>query len=205
MQAVRYACETNGAFDLAIEIGPHPTLKAPFLQNVHEFCGQDIPYTSFLRRDLDDLESLADSLGYIAAHIGREFVDFRLFDTFMTGALIPAIQLELPPCSWNHKHEFWFESRHTRAVLQRQDIVHMLLGHLCQNSTPEIMSWRNILRPKELRWLEEHRIQGQIVFPAAGYVIAAIEASLKMVEHDPISLVEMSDINFSRALVFDSK
>jgi hybrid polyketide synthase/nonribosomal peptide synthetase ACE1 len=204
MQAVRHACETNGMFDLAIEIGPHPALKVPFLHNVNEFCGQNIPYISLLRRGLSDVEALADCLGYIAAHLGRECVDFESFDTFMTGAPILPLRLELPPYFWNHDYEYWFESRYTRAILQRPDSVHMLLGHLCPNSTNENMSWRNILRPKELRWLEGHRIQGQMVFPAAGYVSAAIEASLKTVDNETVSLVQISDINFSRALIFDS-
>jgi hybrid polyketide synthase/nonribosomal peptide synthetase ACE1 len=204
MQAVRHACELNGPFDLAIEIGPHPALKAPFLQNVHDFCGQGIPYTSLLRRGSSDLDALADGLGYIAAHLGKEAVDFQSFDTFMAGAPARSLRLSLPPYSWNHEYEYWFESRYCRAILQRSDSVHMLLGHLCPNSTDDHRSWRNILRPKELRWLEGHRIQCQMVFPAAGYITAAIEACLKTFENESVSLIQISDITFSRALTFDS-
>jgi hybrid polyketide synthase/nonribosomal peptide synthetase ACE1 len=204
MQAVRHSCNTNGKFDLAIEVGPHPALKAPFLQNVQETFGHEIPYTSLLRRGSNDLHMLAEGLGYITSHLGRGSVDFMSFETFMIGGSTLPLRQELPPYLWNHDYEYWFESRNTKAVLQRSDSVHPLLGHLCPNSTHENMSWRNMLRPRELRWLEDHRIQGQMVFPGAGYIVAALEACLKSVDFESISTVHVSDITFSRALMFDS-
>lgn len=204
LQAIRHAWERHGPFDLALEIGPHPTLKSPFLEIIRELHGQDIPYTGFLQRNANDLMALADCLGYIAARLGKQSVDFEAFDTFISGTSTESLSLELPSYCWNHDYGYWFESRKTKAVLQRSDNSNMLLGHMCPNSTEEHMSWSNILRPKEIRWLEDHRIQGQIVFPAAGYVIAAVEACLMIVELDSVASIHISDMKFSQALIFSS-
>jgi hybrid polyketide synthase/nonribosomal peptide synthetase ACE1 len=204
LQAVRHACESNGPFDLAVEIGPHPALKAPFTQNVHEHTGQGIPYTSLLQRGFSGVATLADGLGFIATHLGESSVDFKSFDNFMTESLISPLDMELPTYSWNHDHDYWHSSRHLNAVLQRSDNFHELLGHLSPHSTEGNKVWRNLIRPKELPWLEGHCIQGQMVFPASGYVIAAFEACLKLIEGEKFTSIEIYEVNFTRALVFTS-
>ena len=36
--------------------------------------------------------------------------------------------------------------------------------------------WRNIIRIEDLPWLEQHRVQGNIVYPMSGFVAMAVEA-----------------------------
>ncbi|KAF2682692.1 hypothetical protein K458DRAFT_453848 [Lentithecium fluviatile CBS 122367] len=50
--AVATAAESCGTFDLAIELGPHPALKAPCLDSMKMKTGQEPPYTGLMGRDL---------------------------------------------------------------------------------------------------------------------------------------------------------
>lgn len=37
-------------------------------------------------------------------------------------------------------------------------------------------TWRNILQPSEMPWITDHKLEDQVVFPAAGYIAMAVEA-----------------------------
>ncbi|RYP16090.1 hypothetical protein DL766_009227 [Monosporascus sp. MC13-8B] len=201
-QAIERACLEAGPFDLAIEVGPHPALKGPAMQVIKDITSKSIPYTSLLQRGIDDLEAVASGLGYASKHTGEGFVDFQSYDAFMSGAAIPEIVKTLPPYCWNHK-EYWHESRYSRAVRRRSDDVHELLGHLSPDSTERDMRWRHLLRPKEMPWLRGHQLQNRIVFPAAGYVVAALEASNAMLQGDSASIIKVTNLEIGQALTFD--
>ncbi|KAI1638954.1 polyketide synthase-like protein [Biscogniauxia mediterranea] len=205
MQGIKRAY-ANGPFDLAIEVGPHPALKGPVLQTIQEISGHDIPYTGLLQRGRNDVEAVVDGLGYISTHLGKASVDFDSCELFATDSeKKPSLVAGLPSYAWSHEHEYWHESRYTKAVHKRSDPVHEILGHLCPNSTEHEMRWRNLLRPKELLWMKGHQLQNQIVFPAAGYVVAALEASMLASKGEPVSFIEVIDLNIGQALTFDNE
>lgn len=198
-QAVQRACGAGRPFDLVVEIGPHPALKRPVLQTTGT-----VPYTGLLKRGASDLESLANGFGYIAAHLGRRSLDHQAYERFVYGTTGARLVKGLPPYSWNHEHEYWHESRYVRAVLKRPQLVHELLGHLTPDSTAHDMRWRNLLRPQEVPWLKGHQLQNQIVFPAAGFILTALEACRALLNASTASCIEISEVEISRALIFDS-
>lgn len=202
-QAVERACLESGPFDIAIEVGPHPALKGPAIQVIQDITGRTIPYTGLLQRGVDDVEALASGLGYISKHTGDGFVDFKSFDSFMSNADDPHLVKTLPRYCWNHK-EYWHESRYSRALRRRSDSVRELLGHLTPDSTEREMRWRHLLRPKEIPWLKGHQLQNQMVFPAAGYVVSALEASKAILQGAPASTIEVSSLEIGQALTFDN-
>ncbi|KAI1457563.1 hypothetical protein F4805DRAFT_174045 [Annulohypoxylon moriforme] len=202
-QAVERACLETGPFDIAIEIGPHPALKGPAIQVIQDITGRTIPYTGLLQRGVNDLEALANGLGYISKHAGDGFVDFRSYDSFMFDSGHPQLVKTLPSYCWNHK-EYWHESRYSRAIRRRSDNVHELLGHLTPDSTEREMRWRHLLRPKEIPWLKGHQLQNQMVFPAAGYVVSALEASKFILQGAPATTIEISKLEIGQALTFDN-
>ncbi|KAI0469975.1 polyketide synthase-like protein [Xylariaceae sp. FL0804] len=169
-----------GPFDLTIELGPHPALKQPVTQIIHDLTGHTIPYT----------EALANGLGYVAKHTIKGFVDFQYYDAFMSGSA--------------SAEEYWHESRYTRAVRRRLDDVHELLGHLTPDSTDRDKRRRHLLRQEEIPWLKGHQLQNQMVFPAAGYVVAASEASKALLDGAPASVVEVANLDINQALTFDN-
>jgi hybrid polyketide synthase / nonribosomal peptide synthetase ACE1 len=205
MQALRSAWASNGPFDLAIELGPHPALRSPTLQSINNFSAQELPYTGLLCRGTSPIKSFADGLGFVWSHLGKNQVDFQAYDTFMSSATAPSYRLVkgLPPYVWDHEGEYWHESRYTRAQRLRASPVHQLLGHVMPDSTEQDIRWRNILQPTEIPWLKDHRLQGQVVFPAAGYITLALEAILQISKGAPISLIEVLDLELDKALTID--
>jgi hybrid polyketide synthase/nonribosomal peptide synthetase ACE1 len=202
MQAVRGACATVGPFDLAIEVGPHPMLKKPALQTIEEHISYAIPYTGLFHRGVTAITSIADGLGYAWTYLGKGGVDLQSYDIFMSGKSICRPVKGLPKYVWDHENEYWHESRYARAVRMRPDSVHELLGHLTPDSTEQDMRWRHNLRLSEIQWLDGHRLQNVIVFPASGYVVGVLEAALMLCEDHSTELIEILDMHIVSALVF---
>lgn len=205
MQAVQDAQKHMGPFDLVLEIGPHPALQNVILQNLKTSPDgkNNTPYTSLLRRTCQDVESIADSLGYIWAYLGREAVDLQGFDQFLTNKAASKLVPGLPPYCWDHDKNYWHESRFARAIRARGKRPHELLGHATPDSTRQEMRWRNILRIKEIPWLEGHKLQDQVVFPAAGYAVVALEACMELFGTSKPPLIEILDLHIHQALTFD--
>ena len=204
MQAVEEAWNIQKQFALSVEIGPHPALRGPVLQTIQDLSMQEIPYTGIHTREQNAVESMANALGFIWAHLGA--VDLPRYDKFVTGHSNYNFVTGLPAYAWDHEKEYWHESRYAKAVRSRSEPVNELLGHLTPDSTDQDMRWRNILCPKELSWLKDHALQQQAVFPAAGYVVAAAEAAAAITRARklPISLIEVLDLDIGKALAFDS-
>lgn len=199
-QAVKLASESRGPFDLGMEIGPHPALKRQVLDVL-----PGTPYTSLFRRGVSPIRSCSEGLGCAWIQLGEDVVKLSALDKFMTGGVSPRLLKGLPSYSWDHTHKYWHESRQTRASRHRPDPVHELLGHVTADSTEHDMRWRQIIRPSEVSWLPGHKLQDQIVFPAAGYVAMAVEAGLLACRGTPVSLIEISDLEFERALTFEDE
>lgn len=203
MQSVLEAVSSHGPFDIAIEVGPHPALNGPVKQTI--VPDQDMPYTGLFQRGKPAIESVAEGLGYIWAHLdGRNgSVDLLAYDRLMSECGSPRILKGLPTYAWDHEKSYWHEPRVTRAMRQRT-AVHDLLGHRTPNSTEHDMRWRHFLTPRDLPWLLDHRLQNQIVFPAAGFIVMAIEAALCICAGSIPSLIEVVGLEIGKALTFDS-
>ncbi|KAK7736129.1 putative Hybrid PKS-NRPS biosynthetic cluster [Cytospora paraplurivora] len=201
MQAVQEAWVSNGPFDIALEIGPHPTLKGPVLQTLSE---QSIPYTSLFVRGTSAIESMSEGLGYILSRIGSASINLRAYDTYLSGNRNVRLLKGIPSYSWNHDSEYWHESRYARTMRQRTP-MHELLGHRTPNSTEQDVGWRHFLKPKEIPWMLGHQLQNQIVMPAAGFIVMAIEAALDICPGSLPTLIEVIDVDIIKALSFASE
>ena len=95
----------------------------------------------------------------------------------------------LPSYAWDHGRVYWRESRVARALRTRETPVHELLGTLVVESGQHQLRWRNVLSPKEIPWLDGHGLQGQTVFPAAGYVSIAVETAKAVVGKRSIRVI----------------
>ncbi|OTB01644.1 hypothetical protein M426DRAFT_212039 [Hypoxylon sp. CI-4A] len=199
------AVETFGDFDLVIEVGPHPALKGPAMATVGS-----IPYTGMLSRGQNDVEQISVALGYIWTQLGFDSVQFSAVQALLSGDHNKTTLDDLPPYPFEHQRNYWTESRISNAFKNRS-ITHApnpILGTRCaEAATPGEVQWRNILRQNEISWLKGHSLQGQTVFPAAGYVSMAIEA-IKAVALDndadaSISMLKLSDIEIGRAIAFN--
>ncbi|KAK5996028.1 Polyketide synthase-nonribosomal peptide synthetase phmA [Cladobotryum mycophilum] len=206
-QALEFALADRGPFDIAIECGPHPALKGPALQVIQEVLGGSIPYTGLLSRARPDNQSFAEGLGYLWQALGENAVDYNSFDKFMAGPGAPNPRLvpNLPSYAWDHERAFWHESRQYAANRTKTHPTHELLGTKCPDGTAKQHRWRNMLRPREIPWLAGHQIQEQMVFPAAGYVSAAIEAVKFAIQGQPIKEIEIEDFIIGQAIAFNDE
>lgn len=79
-----------------------------------------------------------------------------------------------------------------------------LLGAPDNMACPFEPRWRNYLRTSEVPWLLDHKIQGNIVFPAAGYLAMAIEASIQLnKDEERIARYILRDVAIQSALVLN--
>ncbi|KAJ5273998.1 hypothetical protein N7478_009123 [Penicillium angulare] len=204
MQAVEGACVAIGDFDLSIELGPHPALKGPALQTIGEKLSQIIPYTGLFKRGVSAITSLSEGLGCSWTHLGQGAVNLQNYDKFISNNLSSKLIKGLPGYAWNHESEYWHETRYARAMRMRPDPVHDLLGHLTPNSTDQDMQWRHFLRLSELKWLDGHKLQNLVVFPAAGYIVSVVEAAMLLCKNASVTLIEILDVDIGSALVFEN-
>ena len=203
-QALTTALEQNPSIELVVEVGPHPALKGPASMNIQDALSRDIPYTGLLNRRQKSVNALAEGLGYIWTHLGERSINLERVDVFLNGGSPGELLKDLPPYQWDHNRTYWQESRVSRALRTRQDPVHELLGSKLPVSTGVQMSFRNLLRMKEVPWITGHALQGQTVFPAAGYVATAIEASKHLVPFfREAQLIEIQDFVIHQPLVFN--
>lgn len=204
-QSIASAIETSGPFDIAIEVGPHPSLKGPTLQTNQDSIGQLLPYTGLLRRNQNDIDSFSQGLGYAWERLSTTVVNLEACDRFLSGGLQAKFVNGLPTYCWQHDKEYWHESRYSKSIRNHRGGVHELLGHLTPDSTKVELRWRHVLCPREISWLTGHQLQGQIVFPAAGYISLAVEASLSFARDEPVQVVEILDLDICQALTFDEE
>ncbi|TDZ13320.1 Polyketide synthase-nonribosomal peptide synthetase [Colletotrichum orbiculare MAFF 240422] len=234
MQALQRVCSLPGASEmqLVMEVGPHPALQTPATQTLRETLGRTttILYTGLLERGRDDVVSVAQGLGHVWTHLcwppnkgeggsgsGSGSPDLRAYDAFMSRGLPVRVVKGLPPYSWDHDVPYWHRSRLAHAILNRAK-PHPLLGHVTGDSSrAHELRWRQFLSPAEMPWLNGHRLQNQSVFPAAGYVVLAIEACRELVKTRRSTttsttgeaaaprarLIRVHDVDIHQAMAFD--
>lgn len=204
-QAMELAVTAGGPFDLALEVGPHPALQGPAKQTIEAVSGTVIPYSGTLKRGSDDIAAMSNTLAYIRKNFGATAVDFSGYDRLISSRATRELLKGLPSYPWDHHRVFSHESRLSRAFRTRHESVHEILGIRCQDGTDNHLRWRNVLRPKEIPWLSGHQIQGQIVFPAAAYISAVIEAVRTVAAPDLLKFVELEDVVIGQAIAFNDE
>ncbi|KAL8913542.1 MAG: hypothetical protein Q9171_001624 [Xanthocarpia ochracea] len=200
--------ESDQALSLALEVGPHPALQGPATQNISDVRSTTLPYSGVLSRGKNDVQVFSDALGFIWTHLGSQGVDFQSYEKTMSnpslaGQSSPKLVTGLPSYQWNHGRVHWHESRKSRKMRGRKQAFHELLGVPSPDSTGRDLRWTNVLKVSEIPWLEGHQLQGQTVFPAAGYVAMALEAARNLAGDKPVELFELHDLNIPRAITFE--
>lgn len=190
--------------DILIEIGPHSALEAPIKDIIKESgLASKVRYLSTLvrKRDADltthalasTLHVLGCSLNFSAINIARASSSQKVLD-------------DLPAYPWNHSKRYWHESRlsinHRMRRFPRSD----LLGNLVDDFNENLPRWRNILRVADIPWLSDHKVQGSVVFPGAGYLTMAIEAISQFGELHQVSVnsttqYKMREVKINRPMV----
>lgn len=200
-EAVQSAA-TSEELNMAIEVGPHPALKGPATQSLSDI-EKSLPYTGVLSRNQNDVEVFSDALGFLWTHLGPGVVDFQAYQRLVAPGSTPKLAIALPLYPWNHSQTHWHESRKAKNMRLRGADFHELLGVPSPNNTDRDLRWTNFLKANEIAWLDGHQLQGQTVFPAAGYVAMALEASQSLAGGRSVQVLEVQDLIIHKAITFD--
>ena len=203
-QALTAALSAGAVLDVVLEVGPHPALKGPVSQTIQEVLQRSVSYGTTLSRGNEAIEVFSTCLGFLWSHLDEKSVDLGHCEVAMSREKRQFNVLKgLPSYQWNHETKHWYESRRSRRMRLRQQPFHPLLGDASPDSAPHLWRWKNVLKPSEIPWVEGHQVQGQIVFPAAGYVATALKAAQFLAEGRSIRLIELSNFFIHQAVTFD--
>ncbi|HEX2315693.1 MAG TPA: amino acid adenylation domain-containing protein [Thermomonospora sp.] len=165
-----------------LEIGPHPVLGHSIQECLRE-RGIDGTTLPSIRRKEDEPARFAMSLA--ALHNLGADLDW--------GVLHPAGRpVPLPRYPWR-RNRHWVEPAAVAQVrLGRRD--HPLLGRRLATAEP---AWEAALDVETAPYLDDHRIQGDALFPAAGYLEMAAQAVRTMTGGAEAAL---TDVEFRKGL-----
>lgn len=159
--------------DLLVEIGPHSAMSGPIRQIKAALGVAKLQYLPTLLRDENDAEQMLKLAGELffrnhptdmdrvtsveESHGGGKVVCRR-------GNLV----VDLPTYQWASK-PFWAEARHSVEHRHPRYPRHDILGSLLPGASLSEPTWRNVLRIRDVPWLQDHSLGGEAVFPAAAY------------------------------------
>ena len=145
-----------GGKDFVMEIGPHGALQRPVkdcLKDTNEAGNFD--YSSVLSRNVLATESCLQLMGLLRCRNYQ--VDVDSINSAGTTDLRPLT--DLPGYPFNHSQTYWQESRISKNHRFRQHARHELLGTRVADWNPLEPKWRNIIRPSELQWVQDHKVK----------------------------------------------
>ncbi|RWA08741.1 hypothetical protein EKO27_g6377 [Xylaria grammica] len=163
-----------------IEIGPHSALKGP-IQQIRKAIGfneTSLPYSPTLVRKEDAeirIKMLAGTL-FTHGHALKWDLVNGLSDIGQESKELKILH-DLPPYPWDYSGGLlWNEPRASDEMRNRKYLRHELLGTAALTGNGIEFTWRNILKLSEIPWLQDHKLEEQVVFPGAGYIAMAVEA-----------------------------
>ncbi|KAI5776257.1 hypothetical protein EDC01DRAFT_715178 [Geopyxis carbonaria] len=204
-QAIEVASSLRAGGNLLVELGPHTALQGPIRQIRSKLQADELSltYLSTLERGKDGAISILKTVGemfFMGVAVDMEKVNS------VEGIEGHVVQ-DLPRFQWNYQKMFWHENQ---AQIERQTQLHPrhdLLGSRILTSSHIEPTWRNILKPRNLPWLSDHKVQGETVFPAAGFFSLAVEAVTQLSELKAgklgvdVPAVTLRDVSIPVALV----
>lgn len=185
----RISVSPNKSFGMSpiyhmLELGPHSTLQGPIrdtlADNPH---GKEISYIAPIKRTSDPLETVPSAAGTLWCYgypIDIDAVNSSSspFDS------APKLLTDLPSYPFDHSTSYIHRPRLQKDFLLRQFPRLDLLGAPVIGFNPLEPTWRKFLRISDTPWVEDHRVNGTILYPAAGMLVMAIEAANLMASKD---------------------
>ena len=208
----KLAKDSNVSLDHLIEIGPHPALGGPLRQIRAALEAQDgvklPPCLGSISRGEDNLKNMLSLAGGL--FIRNVAVDLAAVNSVgsideegkvrLSSASIIA---DLPNYQFHYGTPIYYESRYNKEWRLRKYLRHDILGAKqpgCAKGSP---SWRNMLRLKDVPWLDDHKLLPAPIFPAAGYLAMAIEA-LSQYHHEAKDAEDLKGFSFRNVAILST-
>jgi acyl transferase domain-containing protein/ubiquinone/menaquinone biosynthesis C-methylase UbiE len=188
-----------------IEVGPHSALRGPVEDLLAVFHkNHQTLYSSTLLR----LQSATQTMLELAGKLFCQGHKVKISAVNLRHkATSEDVLTNLPPYVWNHSQRFFHETRYAQDYLNRAESRSDFLGAPSPDSSSLEPRWRHVLSISEVPWVQDHVIQSQIIYPAAGYVSMAIEGSVRIAAARQISLSVhiIREMSIIKALVVPEK
>ena len=189
------------AVDFLLEVGPHSALQGPVRDIVNSVNrSNDLHYASVLTRKASATDSLQEAVG--ALFVRNVPVDLVKANRLVQGPKhSPRVLGHLPSYPFDHSTLHWEESRASREFRLRQHPPMPLLGTYLHDSVALEPTWKLFIRLAEIPWVKDHKVNGTILYPAAGMMVMAIEACKLLHKASPPVGYELREILFLSPIV----
>ncbi|KAL8982004.1 MAG: hypothetical protein Q9205_003368 [Flavoplaca limonia] len=188
-----------------VECGPHAALQGPVQQIVASSTSKtakEAVYTSLILRGKDGTNTALTAAGQLWA-LGYD-VDLSAVNERESEFRHKSLTT-LPPYPWNHTRSFWHEAHSTRSDRFPSTPRTDLLGVPVDLQNKMEPRWRNHLRNSENPWIEDHKITGTVLYPAAGMLVMAMEGVLQTADSTrKVQGFRFRNVGFERGLVVTS-
>jgi len=164
----------DDGFSTFIEIGPHPLLLGAIQQSTRALQ-QEVGLRPSLRREEPEREVLLSTLG--ALYTKGFTIDWnKLFPT-------KGKYVHLPPIPWQ-RQRYWIDTKSATSKNPWRQVPldgknsHPLLGDRTDlANAPAAYVWQTLLDIEVLSFLKDHRIEEEILLPAAAFIEMALQAA----------------------------
>ncbi|KAB8212294.1 hypothetical protein BDV34DRAFT_1922 [Aspergillus parasiticus] len=188
--------------NILLEVGPHATLQGPIRDMLDSLpWGRDVSYFPVIRRKENAANSFLSALGHI--HCLGSLVSMDRVNR-LTGSARQHYHVltDLPQYSFDHSTSYWRESQLSKRSRLASQGRHDILGKPVMDWNPLEARWRHHIRLSEMPWVEDHIVNGTLIYPAAGMLAMAIEAADQIADPDRRVLgFQLKDVKFQRAIM----
>lgn len=192
----------NARINMLVEIGPHSAMAGPVKQIIKAGLPPSsklkIQYATVLERNKDAVDtalSLAEFLWTRGSPLNFHGINFP------NNTYKPTPLNNLYTYPWQHAR-YWHESRTSDNYLHRKAPRNDFIGILNETSNSIEPIWSNIMRLEDNPVLKHHQYSGLNVFPFAGYLAMAMEASAQRAADRGVQFDKFGfrDVSVQRAL-----
>jgi acyl transferase domain-containing protein/acyl carrier protein len=165
--------------DALLEIGPQVVLRGPLHSLTNSVNPRPLVLGS-MEREKNERSALLTSLGALY-HLG---CSIQWSPLFPDGGQMES----LPSYCWDHER-FWIE----RKKPSRSAPAHVLLGAETEaDAVQQRYQWENVLHIEQAFYLKDHRVHGQTVFPATGFIEMARAAAWQAGLRGPVQIRQLT-------------
>lgn len=173
------ARKTSAPITELLEIGPHGALRGPIREIMEELPESNkISYETLLKRGFSATQTSLVAAGKL--YCRGYGVNIEKINKGKAKYVSKNLLVDLPSYPFNHSKSYWNESRLSKGYRFRKSARHELLGAPVPDWDKNNAIWRNWIRISENPWVRDHRVTGSTLYPAAGMLVMAIEASRQL-------------------------
>ncbi|KAK1566009.1 PKSN polyketide synthase for alternapyrone biosynthesis protein [Colletotrichum navitas] len=188
-----------------IEIGPHAALQGPvaeITETNQSKSAKEAPYFSAILRGKDSELTTLELAGKLWSS-GHNVKLSRV--NFIYPESLPISIPDLPSYPWSHTRKYWHESATARSSRLSRGPRTDLLGWPVDLQNAMEPRWRNYIRIPQNPWIEDHKITGTVLYPAAGMIVMAMEAAYQLRDTSKhLTGISFRNLKFDHGLVVES-